>query len=173
MMREHRRLGLANGWNYAALAAEAPLGVSLLLSGHLRKGVRALKSLIDRCESEYQYRGYADWTRVFLAEFYLALLTGARKPLRVVMRNLFFLANAKWGAARKAEALLRKAAQNPQFSERGVFRARIDFNLGLLQQALSRTDLARAHLDRAREIAISQDAPAIIEKVDTVIASLL
>jgi tetratricopeptide (TPR) repeat protein len=173
MMQKHRRHALANGWNHAALLAEAPLGVSLLLSGHLRKGVRAPESLIDRCESEYQYPGYADWTRVFLAEFYVALLTGARKPpFRVVVRNLFSLAIAKWGAARKAEPLLRKAAQNPQFSERGVFRARIDFNLGLIQQALSRTDLARTHLDRAREIAISQDAPAIIEKVDAVIASL-
>lgn|SRR5271165_2628324 len=55
-MEEHRQHALANGWHYAALAAEAPLGVSLLLSGHLRKGVRALESLVARCESEYDYR---------------------------------------------------------------------------------------------------------------------
>jgi hypothetical protein len=30
----------------------APLGVSLLLSGHLRKGVRTLQALMDRCESD-------------------------------------------------------------------------------------------------------------------------
>jgi hypothetical protein len=167
MMQEHRRHALANGWNDAALIAEAPLGVSLLFSGQLRKGVRTLEALVERCESEYAYRGYADWTRVFLAEFYVALLTGVRKPsLRVVARNLAFLAAAKWGAARKAEALLLTAAKNAQFSERGVFRARIDFNLGLINQALGKADLARTHFERAREIAVSQEAPAIAAKID-------
>ncbi|HKM74265.1 MAG TPA: hypothetical protein VKF83_02690 [Stellaceae bacterium] len=172
-MEEHRQHALANGWHYAALAAEAPLGVSLLLSGHLRKGVRALESLVARCESEYDYRGYADWTRIFIAEFYIALATGARKPpLRAVVKNLLFLAIAKSTAAKKAEALLRVAIQNPQFSEQGVFRARIDFNLGLLQQAMGRSDLARAHLALAREIAISQETPAIVAKIDAAMASL-
>ena len=68
MMREHRWRALANRWNYAALSAEAPLRVSLLLGGKLRKGLRALELLISRCESEYDYPGYADWKR---AEFYV------------------------------------------------------------------------------------------------------
>jgi hypothetical protein len=67
--------------------------------------------------------------------------------------------------------LLRVAIQNPQFSERGVIRARIDFNLGLVQRALGRLDLAQAHFKQAREVAISQEAPAIIAKIDAAMAS--
>ena len=47
-----------------------------------------------------------------------------------MLKNLLFLATAKRAAAKRAEALLRRAMQNPQFSEHGAFRARIDFNLG-------------------------------------------
>jgi hypothetical protein len=156
-IERNRRHAIENGWQYAALATEIPLGVSLLLSGDLRKGVRALEALVDRCESEYGYQGCADWTRVFIAEFYIALLTGARKPpLRVVLKNLTFLVISKWTAAKKAEALLQVAIQNPQFSDRGVIRARIDFNLDLVQRALGRSDLAQAHFKqgtRSRNLA--------------------
>jgi hypothetical protein len=142
------------------------------LSGYLRKGVRALESLVDRCE-EYGNQAYADWTRLFIAEFYIALFTGSRKPpLGVVLKNLGFLAISKWTAAKKAEALLWLAIQNPQFSARGVFGARIDFNLGLIQKTLGRADLARAHFMQAREVAISQEAPAVIAKIDAAMASL-
>lgn len=79
---------------------------------------------------------------------------------------------AKWGAARKAEELLAMAAKNPQFSERGVFRARVGFNLGLIKQALGRADVARTHFERAREVAGAQEAPAIVAKIDAEIASL-
>ena len=59
------------------------------------------------------YRAYADWTRIFLAEFYIALLQGEKKPsLRVVLKNLLFLATAKRAAAKRAEALLRRAMEN-------------------------------------------------------------
>jgi hypothetical protein len=67
--------------------------------------------------------------------------------------------------------LLRLAIQNPQFSERGVFRARIYFNLGLIHKTLGRADLARTYFMRAREVAISQEAPAVIAKIDAAMAS--
>lgn len=163
----HRRHALANGWPYAALLAEAPLGVSLLLSGHLRRGIRVLESLVKRSESEYGYQAYADWTRVFIAEFYVALLVGTSKPPPlVVLKNLVFLAIAKWTAAKKAESLLWAAIKNPQFSERGVIRARIDFNLGLLYKATRRPDLAQAHFAKARNAASAQQAKALLAKID-------
>ena len=51
MLDGHRAHAIANGWQYAALAAQAPLGVALLLGGDLRNGVRILEALIDRVKS--------------------------------------------------------------------------------------------------------------------------
>jgi hypothetical protein len=52
-----------------------------------------------------------------------------------------------------------------------AIRARIDFNLGLVQRALGRSDLAQAHFKQAREVTISQEAPAIIAKIDAATTS--
>ena len=173
MLGGHRAHAIANGWQYAALAAQAPLGVALLLGGDLRNGVRVLEALIDRVESELGYRAYADWTRIFLAEFYIAILQGEKKPsLRVVLKNLLFLATAKRAAAKRAEALLRCAMENPQFSEHGAFRARIDFNLGILLKARGRKELALAHLRHGREAALMQEMPPLVAKIDVAIASM-
>ena len=119
------------------------------------------------------YRAYADWTRIFLAEFYIALLQGEKKPsLRVVLKNLLFLATAKRAAAKRAEALLRRAMENPQFSEHGAIRARIDFNLGILLNALGRKELALAHLRHGRDAALMQEMPPLVAKIDVAIASM-
>ncbi len=147
--------------------------MALLLGGDLRNGVWVLEALIDRVESELGYRAYADWTRIFLAEFYIALLQGEKKPsLRVVLKNLLFLATAKRAAAKRAEALLRRAMENPQFSEHGAIRARIDFNLGILLKALGRKELALAHLRHGRDAALMQEMPPLVAKIDVAIASM-
>jgi hypothetical protein len=172
-LERHRAHAIANGWQYAALAAQAPLGVALLMRGDFRKGVRVLEGLIDRVESELGYRAYADWTRIFLAEFYIALLLGEQKPsLRVVLKNLLFLATAKRAAAKRAEALLRRAIENPQFSRHGALRARIDFNLGILFKVLGRKEHALAHLRHGRDAALAQEATPLAAKIDVAIASI-
>jgi hypothetical protein len=161
----HRRHALDNGLQYAALMTEAPLGVAMLLRGELKKGVRVLERLVQNYESEY--RGYADWTRIFLAEFYIVLLSGSKKPSwRVVAKNLLFLLTAKRAAARKAQDLLQRARENPQLSELGVFRSRIDFNLGLLHVELAQAHLARSYFECARTAALAQDATGLVSKID-------
>ena len=42
----------------------------MLMRGELGKGVRSLESVIERAENEYGYRSYANWGRIYLAEFY-------------------------------------------------------------------------------------------------------
>jgi hypothetical protein len=63
------------------------------------------------------------------------------------------------------------ALRNPQISERGVVRARIYFNLGMIHKAMGRLDLAGAHLDEARKVASAQEATALIAKIDAAKAS--
>ena len=172
-IENHRRQAVSNGWHFSALVTEAPLGVAMLLSGELKKGARFLESVIKRCESELGYQAYADWTRIFLAEFYIAILQGTNKPsLQTVLRNLVFLAHAKRVAARKAEDLLQFAMRNPQFSDRGVIRARIDYDLGILYKTLGQRDPARKHVGDALRAAVAQEASALITKMDAVLSSL-
>ena len=172
-IEQHRRQATAQGWLFAALTTEAPLGVAMLLRGDLKKGARLLEAVIERCESEYGYQAYADWARIFLAEFYLALAQGAKKTsLRTVLKNFLFLAKAKPLAARKAESLLQVAIRNPQFSDRGAIRARIDYDLGVLYKGLGRLDLARKHLCDSREAAVAQEATAIVARIDAAMSAL-
>jgi hypothetical protein len=145
----------------------------MLLQGNLRKGVRCLEALIDRVETGLGYRVYADWTRIFLAEFYLALLRGDRKPpWRVVLKNLLFLITAKRTAAKRAETLLSRAIDNPQFSEDGALRARIDFNLGVLHGLLGRRQEDLTYLRHGRDAAVAQEATALLAKIDSAMVAL-
>jgi hypothetical protein len=122
---------------------------------------------IDRFETQQQNRVIADFTRLFLAEFYVALLTGSRKPsLKTVVKNLVFIIQSKRIAAARAEELLMHAIESPMFSEHGVLHARIAFNLGLLHQTMKRSDIAKGWFDKARAAATAQQAANWIEKID-------
>lgn len=172
-IERHRREATAQGWYFAVLVTEAPLGVAMLLRGDLKKGASLLESVISRCESEYGYQAYADWARILLAEFFIALAQGLKKPpLRIVLKNLLFLVRAKRMAAKTAESLLQMAMQSPQFSDRGSFRARIDYDLGVLYEALRRWDLARLHLHSAYAAAVAQEATHLVAKIDATMSSL-
>jgi hypothetical protein len=129
--------------------------------------------VIERAKSEYNYPSYADLGRIYLAEFHIALLRGTKTPsLRVLLKNLLFLVHAKRVAARKAEALLREAMADPWFSERGVTRARIEFDLGEICLATGRPALARTHFKKARAIAVAQNVPKWLAKIDVAAALL-
>jgi len=172
-VQRHREEALRNGWYFSALGTEAPLGVAMAMTGELAKSVRWMEALIERCETEYGYRVYADLARLYLAEIYLAVLQSrAKPPLRVLLANLRFLATVKRVARKKAAALLNSALRNEQFHEQGVLRSRVEFNLGLLQKLLNQKDSARDHLMRARMAASAQHASALLAKIEAAIQSL-
>jgi hypothetical protein len=172
-VQRHRQLALENGLAVGALGTEATLGVAMAMRGDLTKSVRWMEALIERCEHDYGYRAYADFTRMNLAEIYLALLRAKnRPPLRVLLANLRFLVTIRRTAPKKAMALLTTALRNEQFHERGVLRSRIELNAGLLHKQLNRRDLARAHLMRARSAASAQHATALLGKIETAMQSM-
>jgi hypothetical protein len=91
--------------------------------------------------------------------------------LRILLKNLFFLLRTKRVAARKAEALLQQARRDPWFCDRGVARARIDFDLGELYAATGQVGLARKHFEAARAIALAQKVPKMLARIDAAIES--
>jgi hypothetical protein len=172
-LQHHRQVALANDWHYNAMASETPLAVASLLRGDIRDRVRRLEAIVRDRETKYGYQAFADWTRMILAEVYIDLLQGTRKlAIGVVLKNLFFLLYARRVAPKRAELLLRTALRNSQLSDRGVLRARLDFNLGRLYQTTGRVDLARPHFDSARRAALAQEATSLIDKIDEALRSL-
>ena len=162
----------ANHWSHLFSAIDGPLGVAMVLSGRIKDGLSWLAAFVRRDEGEGELVG-ADLARLFLAEIYLSLLVGDRRPSwRVVARNALPLIKARLQAAVEVERLLGAALRNPFFSPNGIFRARIEFNLGRFHRARRRLDLAREHFQRARAAASAQKAEVICAKIDAALGCL-
>jgi hypothetical protein len=168
-----RRVAAANEWLYLLSVTDSSLGMAMVASGAIGQGIAWLEALVLRGEREYDGAVGADVGRISLAEVYVALLAGRRRPsLRVLAQNLFALVRARFIAARRAEGLLLKALGNPMFSEVGVFRARTHLALGLLHKAKGQSATAREHLERAQFAAAAQDAGAMLARIEAALASL-
>jgi hypothetical protein len=93
-------------------------------------------------------------------------------PLRVILRNLGTILGAQLFGRQRVLTLLEKASSYEQLSERGTIRARIQMDLGQLYKIKMRPDLAREHLTRARAAAEIQNAAAMMNKIDAIMAGL-
>lgn len=167
----------AHHWFYLFTATDGPLGVAMVLSGQVREGLSWLHAFIRRGElasrREPGTRNTAELAGLALAEVYISMLEGGKRmPLRMLLKNLVPLVVARIRASREAERLLNSVMRSPFYDPNGMFRARLEFNLGRLQLVRKRPELARAHLERARAAALAQKAKNIVAKIDTALVSL-
>ena len=66
------------------------------------------------------YRAAADWYRLFLAEIYLEMISGAEKPpARILLRNLLTLVKVMFTAQKRILSLVERVRQNPQMDANG------------------------------------------------------
>jgi class 3 adenylate cyclase len=167
----------AHHWLYSFTATDGPLGVAMILSGEVRAGLSWLHAFIRRGELasklEPGTRNTAELAGLALAEVYISMLEGRRRmPLRMLLKNLVPLVVARIRASGEAQRLLENVMRSPFYDPNGMFRARIEFNLGRLQLVRKRPDLARPHLERARAAALAQKAKNIVAKIDAALVSL-
>jgi hypothetical protein len=148
------------------------LSIGYVLQGRFALGTsRLAKYIADRDEDEYS--ALATWARVFLAEVYLEMVAGQKKPsLRVMLRNLPFLVRALPFAASRALDLLMRASANEQIGKTGVIFARINFDLGIVHRIKRRPAEARRHFTTARDAAATFNATALLARTDTALSSL-
>lgn len=160
---------LANQWLYMLTGIEVPIGLAMVLSGEIAKGLSRLNALVGT----YGNVAGTDLGRLLLAEIYTTLLLGERRPpFGVFVKNFFAVVKARIMASRKAERLLNVALKNPHFSEQGIFRARIELQFGRLYRARKEPEVARVHLERAHAIASEQDAPKLLARIEAELARL-
>ena len=148
------------------------VGIGYVLAGRISEGIQLLESAI----TTYDARGedlIATYTKNSLAEIYLEMLTSrARPPLSVILKNVVMILRVKFIGMRRIEVLLEQAARNPHLDERGVIRARINMNMGLLHKLKKEPNLARQYLEKARAPAEHHGATFFLSKIDAALSEL-
>jgi len=164
-LEELKKWAQDNGFLYADSAMDIGAAVGLVLTGSMRQGIRLLKSAIATRDASGD-RTNAAWCRTTLAEVYLEILSGERKaPVRVILSNLDTILAARLFGARRVRALLEQVAQHDHFGERGIARARVSMDLGLLYKIERKPILARKYLNEALVVAKSEGATGMVDKI--------
>jgi class 3 adenylate cyclase/tetratricopeptide (TPR) repeat protein len=171
-LQEHREWLETNGWIFSANGADCSIGTALALGGRLKEAISHLNKAIT-VSDEHGDVYAATWNRIALAEIYFAIVANSGKPsLRLVTTNLGAVVTGKLRGAERALLLLEQARNSKQVHERGVLRARIDFNLGLLLERKQQCDAARLRFLSARAAAQAQDVPPMVARIDAALARL-
>jgi class 3 adenylate cyclase len=152
--------------------ANGPRGVAFAMLGEISKGILLIKQQISRSDALGHVAAGA-WERVLLAEIYIEILSGRKKPrVAVVLKNFWAIVDAVVFGARHARTLLHQAASVKQLSERGVLVARINYDLGVLSAMKKKRDEARGYLEKARVGAASQGEDNLVQRINAALAEL-
>ena len=169
---ELRRATMESGLHHGASGMHAAAGVGLVIDGRIAEGIQLIERSIETADAVGDC-GIGFWNRIFLAEIYIELLSSRqRPPLRIVLKNLGAIVGAKLFGLGRARRLLDRASRFQQLHERGVIRARINMNLGLIYKMKGRRALARELLEKSRGPAHEQGATFIVNKIDAALAEL-
>jgi class 3 adenylate cyclase/tetratricopeptide (TPR) repeat protein len=167
-----RRSTVESGLNYAASGMHGAAGVGLIMAGRMAEGIRIIRRSIDDADANGDC-GVGFWNRIILAEVYLELLTSTqRPPLLFLLRNLGSIVRARLYGKRRALRLLEQASRFKQLHERGVIRARINTDLGLLYKLKGQPAVARQFLEKGRVPAEQQGATFVLNKIQAILADL-
>lgn len=161
-----------NGWHWFTASTDGLWGVALVVRGEIGRGIRWLEQSTLRREQE-GYRAAADWYRLFLAEIYLEMISGAEKPpARILLRNLLTLVKVMFTAQKRILLLVERVRQNPQMDANGHHVSRCEMILGLLYKAKKKRALAIRHLTEAKRIASQFKPTPMLARIDSALAQL-
>jgi tetratricopeptide (TPR) repeat protein len=165
LLRDHYSDMFAREWEFNAWPVELASAIATVLAGELGRGVRMCEKFIT--EREAGWRAGADFARLNLAEIYLEILVGSRRPpFWLVLKNLPFLLRVKCFGTIRVERLFEQVSGNPQFSRRGIAHARIELGLGRLKFHQNRLAAARRHLTQAKLIAGQLRVDPMVARID-------
>jgi class 3 adenylate cyclase len=142
-----------NNWTMMSSGPEAMLGVAMVMQGRIGEGIMHLKKTIARRESEGA-RGAADWSRMYLCEVYVSILSGEgeKPPLPVLLRNFGVLMKVMIIGPVEIRAMLSSVQSNAHFAKNGHYIARSEMLIGLLCKARKQKYAAITHLSKALAI---------------------
>lgn len=159
-------------WSLFVVGPECWLGVALATTGRIGHGLSSIEKTIAQREAE-GFMAAADWSRLYLCEVYLAILSGqGGASLSVLMRNLRSVARVLIFGAKRIEALVAQVRSNRQFDPDGHYVGRTEMILGLLYKTKKARTLAAQHLTEARRIFKSAGPSAILTRIELALAEV-
>jgi class 3 adenylate cyclase/tetratricopeptide (TPR) repeat protein len=159
-------------WHLFVVGPECWNAVALATDGKIEQGLRAIEVTVEHREAE-GFKAAADWSRLYLCELYLAILSGqGDASFGTLMRNFKSLAQVLLFGAKRIETLLAEVRSNPQFEPDGHYIARIEMILGLLNKARKKKAPAIRHLTEAQRIFRTTGPSAVLTRIDDALAEL-
>lgn len=159
-------------WSLFVVGPECWFAVVLATTGRIGEALRSIETTISHREAE-GFRAAADWSRLYLCEVYLAILSAqGEAPLGTVVRNIRALAKVQVFGARRIEALVKQVRSNPQFAPDGHYIARTEMILGLLYKTKKQWARAAHHLSESRRIFKTEGPSAILTRIERALAEV-
>jgi hypothetical protein len=123
---------METGYLIVLPAFEFPSGLAMVLEGNMAAGIRRIEEGMQRFEQWGCGRAVI-LGHLFLGEIYLQMAAGTtRPPLRIMLRNLGFLARTMPVVARKARHHLEQALKGTREVPMPGFLVRVLLDLGVL-----------------------------------------
>ena len=161
-----------HGWALFASGPESILGVGYALDGRVGEGIKHIENIIKIRELEGSYPA-ADWSRLYLCELYLAVLSGqGEASLGVVMRNISALSRIIFSGHKQILSLVEHVKKNTQFDENGHYYARCELVLGLLYKIKKKAKRAKAHLLEAQRIVEPSGPSPMLTRINEALTDL-
>jgi tetratricopeptide (TPR) repeat protein len=159
-------------WQLFLVGPQCWNAVALATAGKIEAGLQAIEATVGYREAE-GFKAAADWSRLYLCELYLAILSGqGDASVGTLMRNFKSLAQVLLFGARRIETLLAEVRSNPQFDPHGHYIARIEMILGMLNKARKKKAPAIRHLSEAQQIFRTTGPSAVLTRIDAALAEL-
>ena len=159
-------------WSLFIVGPECWMGVALVTSGRIDEGLASIETTIAHREAE-GFMAAADWSRLYLCEVYLAILSGeGDATLRTLVGNFRSLAMVRLFGARRIETLVAQVRSNRQFDPNGHYTARTAMILGLLYKTKKQNAKAAQALAEARHIFKAAGPSAILTRIEVALAEV-
>lgn len=159
-------------WGLFLVGPECWRAVALATDGRIEAGLRSIETTIAHREAE-GFKAAADWSRLYLCELYLAILSGqGDASLGTLMKNFSALSQVLLFGAKRIETLVAQVRSNPQFDRNGHYVARTEMILGLLYKAKRKKARATQHLTEAQRIFRTTGPSAVLTRIEQALAEV-
>lgn len=161
-----------NDWAMMTSGPEAMLGIGMLMQGNIAAGIAHIRKTIARREAEGN-KTSADWSRLYLCEVYLAILSGqGGASAGVLLRNFRSLMGVFLTGPKVVREMAAEVLANPHFARNGHYVARAEMILGLLSKARKQKAQAVAHLTTALTIIEPSGTSPMRSRIEGALAEL-
>lgn len=171
-VEQYLEQSVRNNWTMMSSGPEAMLGIARLMQGDIAEGIRHIRKTIARREAEGNITG-ANWSRLYLCEVYLAILSGQGDASpRILMRNFGALMGVMLNGAKDIRDMVSRVQTHPHFARNGHYIARAEMILGLLCKAKKKKSAAISHLTEALRIIQPAGASSLRSRIEGALADL-